>query len=221
MTLSEGEARALLAAALLVLLAAVGRIWLRGPTAEMRATGIDPAGPGDSALAVAESAYALTQRRLEPLATGERIDPNRADEAELDRLPGVGPALARAILASRRRDGPFRDLADLERVAGLGSTTIRRLAPHLALPASAGPARTAHQGRVLPAERRSGAPLDLNRASAADLESLPGIGPVRARAIVRWREARGPFRNFEDLLEVPGIGPATVARLRSLSVVRP
>lgn len=219
MTLSEGEARALLAAAVLVLLAAVGRMWLHAPRTPVRATGIEAAGRRDSALAVAESAYAVAQRRRRPVEPGERIDPNRADEAELDRLPGVGPALARAIVSSRRRDGPFRDLTDLERVPGLGSTSIRRLAPNLALPAVAGPVGSRRQGRGPPPGPAG--KVDLNRASAAELESLPGIGPARARAIVRWREAQGRFWNFDDLLAVPGIGPATVDRLRSLSVIRP
>ncbi|HMK08881.1 MAG TPA: ComEA family DNA-binding protein [Anaerolineales bacterium] len=58
--------------------------------------------------------------------------------------------------------------------------------------------------------------LDLNRASAADLESLPGIGPSLASAIVQYRDQNGPFRSVEDLLNVPGIGPTRLAQLRSL-----
>ncbi|MEE2673342.1 MAG: helix-hairpin-helix domain-containing protein [Myxococcota bacterium] len=57
-----------------------------------------------------------------------------------------------------------------------------------------------------------GEPLDLNTASAEDLGVLPGIGPVRAEAIVAER-ARGPFRRVEDLQAVHGIGPHTVASL--------
>ena len=57
-----------------------------------------------------------------------------------------------------------------------------------------------------------GRPLDLNAASFADLQVLPGIGPERARAIVRER-ARGPFRSRADLMRVSGIGPKTVERI--------
>ncbi|HSG81307.1 MAG TPA: helix-hairpin-helix domain-containing protein, partial [Gemmatimonadota bacterium] len=46
-------------------------------------------------------------------------------------------------------------------------------------------------------------------------------GPARARAIIGWREENGRFRNFRDLMEVPGIGPALVSKLRSLTVIRP
>ncbi len=57
-----------------------------------------------------------------------------------------------------------------------------------------------------------GGRLDLNRAPAHALEALPGIGPIRARAIVRARERR-PFCALEELVRVPGIGPRSVARL--------
>ena len=55
--------------------------------------------------------------------------------------------------------------------------------------------------------------LDPNRASAAALEALPGVGPGRAAAIVRARE-KGPFCRLEELLRVPGVGPVTLARAR-------
>lgn len=51
--------------------------------------------------------------------------------------------------------------------------------------------------------------IDLNRASAAELEALPGIGPVMARTLI----ARRPFRSLEDLERVPGLGPRGIARL--------
>ena len=49
--------------------------------------------------------------------------------------------------------------------------------------------------------------LDVNRASAEELTELKGIGPKRAEAIVRYREANGPFASREALLAVPGVGP--------------
>jgi competence protein ComEA len=63
-----------------------------------------------------------------------------------------------------------------------------------------------------PARLLVGLPIDANRADAATLEALPGIGPARALAIVAARE-RGPFRRVEDLTRVPGIGPRTLAGL--------
>lgn len=54
----------------------------------------------------------------------------------------------------------------------------------------------------------------INSATAAQLETLPLIGEKKARDIVSYREAHGPFRRIEDLLLVPGIGPTTLGRLR-------
>ena len=52
------------------------------------------------------------------------------------------------------------------------------------------------------------AALDLNAATEAELEELPGIGPVLARRIVQWRDENGPFLLPEDVMDVPGVGPA-------------
>lgn len=58
--------------------------------------------------------------------------------------------------------------------------------------------------------------VDLNAASPAELETLPGIGPVLAQRIVQWRVDHGPFTAVEVLGEVSGIGDALMARLRPL-----
>jgi competence protein ComEA len=60
---------------------------------------------------------------------------------------------------------------------------------------------------------RRGERLDVNRASAAELELLPAVGPSLAARIVADRASRGPFRTVEDLARVHGIGPRTVERL--------
>jgi competence ComEA-like helix-hairpin-helix protein len=57
-------------------------------------------------------------------------------------------------------------------------------------------------------------PIDLNTATQAELETLPGIGPTRARAILELREKLGRFRRVEQLLRVRGIGRATFRKLR-------
>jgi competence protein ComEA len=62
--------------------------------------------------------------------------------------------------------------------------------------------------------------LDLNAATAADLEALPGIGPVLARRIVEHRAQRGAFRRLDDLLQVKGVGPRLLEGLRARVMVR-
>ena len=63
------------------------------------------------------------------------------------------------------------------------------------------------------------APLDLNRATAEELETLPGIGATKAAAILAARDAQGGFKSLDELEAVRGIGPALMAKLRPLVVV--
>ena len=60
----------------------------------------------------------------------------------------------------------------------------------------------------------TGTALDLNTATAAQLDSLPGVGPVLAQRIVTWRTSHRGFSDVHELQEVPGIGPSKYARLR-------
>jgi competence protein ComEA len=58
--------------------------------------------------------------------------------------------------------------------------------------------------------------VDLNRASLLELDALPGVGPATAAAIIAHREQSGPYSTVDDLLKVPGIGPAKVDALRAM-----
>ena len=76
-------------------------------------------------------------------------------------------------------------------------------------------------GGVSPASHSSPAgKLDINSAQVDALMSLPGIGEVRAHAIVRHREQNGDYASVDDLLGVPGIGPATLEAVRDLVEAR-
>lgn len=63
--------------------------------------------------------------------------------------------------------------------------------------------------------------VNINTASQAELESLPGIGPTTATKIIDYRTANGPFVNTEDIINVPGIGPGTYERIKDLITVGP
>ncbi len=61
-----------------------------------------------------------------------------------------------------------------------------------------------------------GGPVHLNSATLADLDALPGVGPVTAQKILDFRQAHGAFSSVDELDAVPGIGPATLDNLRPL-----
>ncbi len=62
--------------------------------------------------------------------------------------------------------------------------------------------------------------ININTASQAELESLPGIGPTLARRIIEFREKHGPFNSIEDIKKVPGIGETTFSRIKDYITVR-
>jgi competence protein ComEA len=64
-------------------------------------------------------------------------------------------------------------------------------------------------------------PLDLNAATAADLQKLPGIGPALAARIVEYRQKAGGFKKVEELMNVQGIGEASFLKLKSLVAIAP
>jgi competence protein ComEA len=62
--------------------------------------------------------------------------------------------------------------------------------------------------------------VNVNTATPEQLELLPGVGPARARAIVEYRKARGAFKQIDDLVEVSGIGPHALERIRRHCAVK-
>lgn len=197
--MSPAERRALL---LLAGLAVAGHLLLavrRSPDAPPGAVTLFPEGGDGDPLAHRARSVALAT----PPAPGERIDVDRAGWEELARLPGVGTALARRIVADRESRGAFGGSAGLDRVPGVGPGLLRRLAPSLSF-----------GGRPAEATGAGGdAMVDINRAGVAELDALPGIGEARARAIVAFRDSTGPFRHPSDLRRVPGMTGAAVAAL--------
>ncbi|MFQ5515295.1 MAG: ComEA family DNA-binding protein [Myxococcota bacterium] len=61
------------------------------------------------------------------------VNINTASSEELQLLPGIGPARARALIAYRKEKGPFRDVGELVRVSGIGERALARIRPHCVL----------------------------------------------------------------------------------------
>jgi competence protein ComEA len=66
---------------------------------------------------------------------------------------------------------------------------------------------------------KGGALVNINTASLADLETLPGIGPATAEKIITYRQEKGPFSTLEAIQNVSGIGPATYERIKQLITI--
>lgn len=226
---TRDERRALLYLALVAAAGGVLRV-VRGSGEAPGAPLVAPEIRGDDVQRQLEAVRRATLL-ARPLRPGERIDVDRASTEELERLPRVGAELARRIAAEREAHGPFGSLAGLDRVPGIGAAMLRDLERVVTFSGVAWPPGTAlgaapraPQGTAHAAAAASGSappmggcaaghPVSVNRASAAELECLPGIGVALAERIVADRARRGPFRELKDLERVPGIGPRLAERL--------
>jgi competence protein ComEA len=204
---------------------------------------------------------------------------NTASKMDLEKLPGVGPAVADNIIAAR----PFKTVSDLKSVNGIGEKRFEELLPYVTVgstatrrsstsaggpagPSSAGesgsdkPSAKAQSKNVIPSGSYSGAGggvttdtvhsgsdkpgarekeetrsnpsstrtekssstrnnsarVNLNTASKEQLEALPGIGPVKAQAIIDNR----PYSKPEDVMKVSGIKEGTYDKIRDQITVR-
>ncbi|MFD4183683.1 ComEA family DNA-binding protein [Rhodococcus sp. NPDC058514] len=143
--------------------------------------------------------------------------------AGLVRLP-AGARIADALAAA----GGARDGADLlglnlaQRLSD-GDQILVGLAPQDGAPVTVGSATigagAAGAGEGRPPDAVGPGRVNLNTASEAELDELPGVGPVTAAAIIAWRQSNGPFTDVEQLGEVDGIGPGRLEKLRELVAV--
>lgn len=153
-----------------------------------------------------------------------RVDLNRASRNELMQLPGVGPATADRIVAHRESNGRFSKVEDLDQVPGIGDATVSKLRIWVkvdplesTIPERTEPDRLTRKSptpksKSDPKSTAKG-PIDVNRATLDELNTLPNIGPVIAQRIIDERTKK-PFANIEDLRRVSGIGPKRIEALR-------
>ena len=225
------EQRVLIGLIVVATLAVAARSWRMGPTdgfvpiaAYDKASGrwIPEAGKAPALLATATS----TTRMLSEEA-GRRLDINSASVAQLETIPGIGTTRAAAIVQHREQHGPFASIESLADVPGIGDKTIERMRPYLQapegpVPRPASPAPGVADERLTLSEPSSANAaktddrVDINQATAAELERLPGLGEVKSAAIVQFRQTHGPFQSVDDLEKVPGIGARTLESLRPL-----
>jgi competence protein ComEA len=193
---------ALWAAAVVAALAVVGWTWVGRPAVEQVPAAVTTTAPAAAPTAPAGPAPAATSAS----AGGTVV----VSVVGLVASPGLVtlPAGARVADALAAAGGllPEADPASVNAAAVLsdGQQIAIGVPGAVAPPASS----TGAAGGAAP-----GSPLDLNAATVADLDALPGIGPVLAQRIVDHRTAHGPFTSVDQLDDVSGIGPAIFADL--------
>lgn len=177
--------------------------------------------PAEHAVPVTVDAPAASTspETAEPGATGTASAPLVVDVAGKVRRPGIvelpsGSRVVDAIeAAGGLRGRPDTTALNLARKLVDGEQVLVgvRAASVPAAPGGSGTASTPGAAAGTP-----GAVVDLNTATLEQLDTLPGVGPVTAQAILSWREEHGRFTTVDDLLDVKGIGEATLAELRDL-----
>jgi competence protein ComEA len=153
------------------------------------------------------------------------INVNEASRVDLLQIPGLGPALADAILQHREQRGPFASVEALDEVPGIGEKTRSKLGNWLAV-SSPVVVRGQQPDELQKLERKAPSPptspsrkladgerIAIHTATSEELQKLPGIGPKLADRILEARQ-REPFKVLEDLRRVSGIGPKTLEKLR-------
>lgn len=130
------------------------------------------------------------------------IDINEADLKTLIQLPGIGESKANLILKKREELGKFSNLDELLLVKGIGESTLSKMKDLICIEETG---QSTFKDENL---------ININTASSEELQSLPGIGEVKAQSILNYRKNH-EFTKPEELLEVNGIGEKTLENLKN------
>ncbi len=153
------------------------------------------------------------------------VDVNSATQAQIEALPGIGAKLAADIVSAR----PFKDVADFQaKVKGISAKNFKKMQPYLQFGAAAAAniattsttntnttktnANKTNANKTVAPGTCAVTPVNLNKSSAQDLNTVPGIGDKIAAEIVQGR----PYKDENDLVaKIKGIGPKNIVKFRA------
>ena len=132
------------------------------------------------------------------------IDINTATAEELQTLTGIGEVKANAIIEYREKHGAFTDVTQIMNVKGIGEKTFLVIREHITVGNGTPPAPNISETDL----------VNINTANAEELQTLYGIGEVKAAAIIAYREQHGAFTDVSQIMNVKGIGEKIFGAIR-------
>jgi len=181
---------------------------------------------------VAVAATKATSAVKEPKAAAQKavtglVDINNASQNELEALPSIGASTAKKIVAGR----PYKSVDELSK-AGLSAKVVDKIKPLVTVGGATAAATTAaatvvdskplkemkttaKSAKSAETKLSPGTKVNINTAEKAALDALPGIGPVKAQAIIDGR----PYKSIEDITKVKGIKQKTFDKIKDYLVI--
>lgn len=150
------------------------------------------------------------------------IDVRVAKASELELLPGIGAKRAADIIAYRQKT-PFKNVNELMNVKGIGEKTFAKMLPMLLVFGDSTAVEPKQTSANSPKSEKTSttiskaddtSPVNINTGGINELSKLKGIGEVKAKAIIEYRQENGPFQSIDDIVKVKGIGAKTLENNR-------
>ena len=148
-----------------------------------------------------------TEKLAGSLDDAQKINVNFASVELIDSIPGMGKTTAERIVEFVKSKGKIESLSELSTLQGMTPKKLSNL--NLYLCVSGGITSATEQKK-----------LNLNFATEAEIEKLPGVGPSLAKSIIETRNSKGSFQSLDDLQEVPGLSEKTFRKFENFVDVR-
>lgn len=170
-----------------------------------------------------------------------KVDLNQAQKQDFEKLPGVGPKLAEAIVQYRNQKGRFTEPQEIMEVNGFGkeryeklkelflvdgkpalsaAATDQKSGSEASKPSARTKTKTKQKSTKSSVKKDSEQIININRATVEELASLPHISRKLAEQIISYRKLHGPFREKNELLKVEGMGVPLYKKIESQLTIK-